>query len=132
MRITRTCRLKADPLIVRLLGDIADATEHLEHGRYDDALATLQAWAVGEPIPLPDFGDQLAPRRAWADLMATLPPQLLRPLYAFPLRHLAELIAQARHAGDDDRERDDVIDQWAADFGLRLDREVDDASTKPP
>lgn len=124
MKIDRTHRLEPDPLVTRLLGDIAEATEHLQHGRNDDALATLQTWEEGEPLPTPDFGDRLAPRRAWADLTAILPTQLWRPLACMPLWHMAEMVATVRHAEVDDPDRIEVLRQCAADFGLRLVREV--------
>lgn len=126
MKIDRTHRLEPDPLVTRLLGDIAEATEHLQHGRYDDALATLQAWEEGEPLPTPDFGDRLAPRRAWADLTAILPTQLWRPLARMPLWHMAEMVATVRCAEVDDPDRIEVLRQCAAGFGLRLVREVDE------
>jgi hypothetical protein len=101
----------------------------MRNGRYDDALATLHAWEAGEPLPMPDFGDQLAPRRAWADLTAILPAQLWRPLFAMPLWHMAHLVATIRHAEGDDPDRIEVLRQYAADFGMRLVREVNEDAT---
>ncbi len=129
MKIDRTHRLEPDPLVTHLLDDIAEAAEHLQHGRYNDALATLQTWEEGEPLPMPDFGDQLAPRRAWADLTAILPARLRRSLYAYAMEAMSNLVATIRRAEGDDPDRIEVLRQCAADFGMRLVREVDEDAT---
>lgn len=123
MKVDNTYRLEADPLVARLLGDIAEAAEYLQAGRYDDALTTLQCWTEPASMRTPNFGDVLAHRRAWADLIATMPAPFQQPLHEMPLQQLTYLIANARQCGNEGRDYIDLINDYAGDFGMRLVRE---------